>query len=388
MRIIKFREIRAQHVNRLLMLQARTFKKTVKKQGKDKGRKPMKKIMALIFAVVLTAGLTMPASAEKAAAADSKGKIGILMVAHGEPETFDKALWEKGLRLMFQEFKDTGMEVPTEEAFPTILEELKQKYESKYMNGKSRHAEVSRLQCKLVGKQMPGYDVRLGFMEFIGPEFPEIAEEMIKDGIKKIVFLHMLQTDSTHTGEINEKIHEMKLAERGVKYVISKPLFYRPEPTQLVIEKIIKLAGTTPYDQVGVVLASHGEPEEWIKSNLLNTKCKEQELAFCACVKKGLVERGFSWENLTQGFNEFQHPELPEAVELLAEKKVTKVVVTPSFGTTEGMHISYDIPTKARTALVDPSIELAYTGGWNDNPLLIKAWVELAKDSLKQLQAM
>jgi protoheme ferro-lyase len=346
----------------------------------------MKKTLSVLFAfifMVSSTSILFASEAKKAATAGGKEKIGILMVAHGEPETFDAPVWEKGLKLMFKEFKDSGMEVPTDEAFPTILEEIKHKYE--VMGGKSRHAEMSRLQCKLVSQKMPGYDFRLGFMEFMGPEFSEVAEGMIKDGIKKIVFLHMLQTDSTHTGEINNKIKEMKLEDRGIKYAISKPLFYRPEPTQLVIDKILKATGNTPYEQVGVVLASHGEPEAWVKANLLNTKCKEQEIAFCNCVKKGLIERGFVWENITQGFNEFQKPEMPEAVELMAERKAKKVVVIPSFGTTEGMHITYDIPTKARTALVDPSIELVYTGGWNDNPLLIKAWVELAKEALKRL---
>jgi protoheme ferro-lyase len=345
----------------------------------------MKKILFVLFGIIFIAGSVslLCAKEAKEAGAGGKEKIGILMVAHGEPETFDTKAWETGLKLMFKEFKDSGMEVPTDEAFPTILEEIKHKYE--VMGGKSRHAEMSRLQCKLVAQKMPGYDFRLGFMEFMGPEFSEVAEGMIKDGIKKIVFLHMLQTDSTHTGEINNKIKEMKLEERGIKYVISKPLFYRPEPTQLVIDKILKATGNTPYEQVGVVLASHGEPEAWVKANLLNTKCKEQEIAFCNCVKKGLIERGFVWENITQGFNEFQKPEMPEAVELMAERKVKKVVVIPSFGTTEGTHITYDIPTKARTALVDPSIELVYTGGWNDHPLLIKAWVELAKEALKKL---
>lgn len=183
---------------------------------------------------------------------------------------------------------------------------------------------MSRKQCELVAKEFPGYDVRIGFNEFIGPAFTDVALEMAKDGIKKIVFVPMLQTDSTHTGEVRNKIKEIELDRKGVTWVMAKPLFYRVEPTQAVVDMITKAVGNTPLDQVGVVLASHGEPDEWTKLCIENTRCKEQETAFCAVVKKGLIERGFVWDNIVQGFNEFTHPELPEAVEKLGEKKCKK----------------------------------------------------------------
>lgn len=332
-------------------------------------------IMIMIFGI-----MRFSVAAEKA----GKEKIGLLMVGHGEPETFDEKAWSEGLHEMFKEFKETGMEVPPDDAFPMILEEIKQKYE--VMGGKSRHAQVTRNQVALIAKQLPGIDIRLGFNEFIGPSFTDIAEQMVKDGVKKLAVLVMLQTDSSHTGEVKKKLNALDLEKKGVKVVVGHPLFYRPEPTQLVIEAITKAAGNTPLDQVGVVLASHGEPEAWAKLNIENTRCKEQEVAFAACVKKGLLERGFVWDNMLQGFNEFTKPELPEAVEKLAEKNLKKVVVMPTFGTTDGMHISYDIPTKTRSALVDPNVELVILPGWNENPLLIKAYVELAKEAIKKLK--
>jgi protoheme ferro-lyase len=253
------------------------------------------------------------------------------------------------------------------------------------MGGKSRHAEACREQCKLCAKQLSDYDVRLGYNEFISPAFTDVALEMVKDGIKKIVFVPMLQTDSTHTGEIRGKIEAIELDKKGVTWVMSKPLFYRPEPTQYVVEAIAKAVGKTSLDQVGVVLASHGEPDEWTRLCLENTRCKEQETAFCACVKKGLIEKGFVWDNIVQGFNEFTHPELPEAVEKLGDKNLKKVVVIASFGSTDGMHVNYDIPTKAKSALVDPELEIVCLPGWNDDPLVIKAYVELAKEALSRL---
>jgi protoheme ferro-lyase len=311
-------------------------------------------------------------------------KIGIVMIGHGEPEVFEEEAWREGLHEMFEEFRATGMEVPPDDAFPMMLTEIEEKYKS--MGGKSLHAEACRQQCELITKQLSNYDVRIGYNEFIGPLFTDVALEMVKDGIKQIVFVPMLQTDSTHTGEIWNKIKEIKLDEKGVTWTMAKPLFYRSEPTEVVVEMILQAAGNTPRDQIGVVLASHGEPDEWTKLCLENTRCKAQETAFCACVKKALIERGFVWDNMVQGFNEFTHPELPEAVETLAEKNVKKVISIASFGSTDGMHINYDIPTKVRSALIDPDMEIITLGGWNNHPQLIKAYVELAKEAVNRLK--
>ena len=309
--------------------------------------------------------------------------IGIIMIGHGEPEVFSEEVWEEGLHEMFEELRKTGIETPPDAAIPMMLPMIKEKYET--MGGRSRHAEIIKKQCELVAKQFPDYTVRYGFNEFISPHFSEAAQEMVDNGIRSIIFVPMMQTDSSHTGEIKNRIENMNLGARGVKWIMSKPLFYRPEPTQLVIDKIAHAAGITPFERVGVVLASHGEPDKWAESSFLNTKCNEQETAFALCVKKGLIEKGFAWENIVRGFNEFTRPELSEAVELLSGRNIQKVIVASTFGSTDCIHVNYDIPAKVKSAMVDPSIEIVCLEGWNEDPLIIKAYVELAKEALAKL---
>jgi protoheme ferro-lyase len=313
-----------------------------------------------------------------------KGETGILMIGHGEPEVFNEQVWTEGLYEMLEGFRQTGIDVPTDEAIPLMLEGIKHKYEA--LGGFSRHAQACKKQCELITAHFPDCDVRIGFNEFIEPKFTDLALEMVDAGIKKVAFIPMLQTDSSHTGEILNKIESLGFHKKKVKWVLSKPLFYRPEPTQYVVGAICKAAGETRLDKVGVVLASHGEPDEWTRLCLENTRCKEQETAFCACVKKGLIENGFIWDNLVQGFNEFTHPELPEAIEKLADNKLNKVIVMSSFGSTDGIHVNYDIPTKAKSALVDQDLEIVCLPGWNDDPLIIKAYVELTKEALLRLE--
>ena len=45
------------------------------------------------------------------------------MIGHGEPEVFDEKVWTDGLHEMFEEFRQTGLEVPSDDALPMILME-------------------------------------------------------------------------------------------------------------------------------------------------------------------------------------------------------------------------------------------------------------------------
>ena len=47
-----------------------------------------------------------------------------------------KKCGREGLHEMFEEFRQTGLEVPPDDAFPMMLMEIKDKYEA--MGGKSR----------------------------------------------------------------------------------------------------------------------------------------------------------------------------------------------------------------------------------------------------------
>ena len=153
----------------------------------------------------------------------------------------------------------------------------------------------------------------------------------------------MLQTDSTHTGEVWNKIEAIELDKQGVKWVMSKPLFYRPEPTKFVIEKIAQTAGKTPLNKVGVVLASHGEPDEWTGFCLKHQMQGTGNSFLCLCEEKGRLRKVLSGTTLSRDLMSLPHPELPEAVEKLADKNLEKVIVMTSFGSTDCMHVNYNI---------------------------------------------
>jgi len=302
------------------------------------------------------------------------------MIGHGEPEVFEEELWAEALHEMFEELKRTGIEAPSDEAIPMMLPIIRGKYAA--IGGRSRHNEIIGKQSELVARKLHEHVISYGFNEFTSPHFTDVAKQMIRGGITSVVFVPMMMTDSSHTQEIKYKIECMNLQGQGVAWVMSKPLFYRPEPTQLVINKIMRAAGNIPPDKIGILLVSHGEPDQWALSSTIHTKCNEQEKAFALCVKKGLIERGFLWENIVRGFNEFTHPEIAEAAEGLAHKKVKKIVAASTFGSTDCIHVNYDIPAKIKESIDNAAVEIVCLNGWNEDPLLITAYCELIKESL------
>ena len=308
------------------------------------------------------------------------------MIGHGEPEIFEKESWTSVLQQMFQELRKTGIDVPSDDAIALMLPMIQDKYQA--MGGRSQHVAVIKRQSELVAQCFPEHVFGCGFNEFSSPHFKDIAAQMMGDKITRLVFVPMMLTDSSHTQEIAGAVRSMGIEKHGVAWVMSRPLFYRPEPAQLVVENIMRAAGTTPLKNAGVVLASHGEPDQWSGSSEINTHCNEQETAFALCVKKGLVERGFLWENVVRGFNEFTKPELSEAAELLAGKKVDKVIAAAVFGTTDCIHVNYDIPAKVKKALDGSTVEVVCLEGWNEDPLLITAYCGLITESLDILAAV
>jgi protoheme ferro-lyase len=309
-----------------------------------------------------------------------KYKTGIIMIGHGEPEVFEEELWAEALHEMFEELKRTGIEAPPDEAIPLMLPIIEGKYAA--IGGRSRHNEIIGKQSELIARTLHEHVVSYGFNEFTSPHFTDVTGQMIREGITRMVFVPMLMTDSSHTQEIKNKIECMNLQEQGVAWVMSKPLFYRPEPVQLVINKIMRAAGNTPPDKTGILLVSHGEPDQWALSSTINTKCNEQEKAFALSVKKGLIEKGFPGENIVRAFNEFTHPEIAEAAEGLAHNKIKKIIAAATFGNTDCIHVNYDIPAKVKESIDNAAVEIVCIDGWNEDPLLITAYCELIKESL------
>jgi protoheme ferro-lyase len=308
-------------------------------------------------------------------------KVGVLLVQHGEPETYKYSQWLQEFKKMFGEFKNTSVPVPPKIMWPILAWVMKSHY--KGAGGRSTHVAVSKKQWELLKKEIPECEVYMGFMEMIEPSIATTAHQMIKDGIAKIIAIPVMLTDSSHTEEIKEILEEVEKEQRGVEVILTRPIFYKADPlASMCAQLILNQVDDTPIERVGVLLASHGEPDEWVRLKIINTRCNEQETAFRKMIRKKLVTLGFKDENITDAFNEFVEPKITPAVEKIA-RKVDKIIVLPAFGQTEGLHHIYDIPTKAKKAKIPPKTTVTCIKSWAHEPILIKALVDLYRDALR-----
>ena len=309
-------------------------------------------------------------------------KVGVLLVQHGEPETYNYWQWVQEFKNMFGEFKNTKVPVPPKFMWPFLAWTMKSHY--KGAGGRSTHVEVSRKQLELLRKELPEYEIHMGFMEMIEPTIAATAHEMIKKGFAKIIAVPVMLTDSSHTEEIKEILEEVEHEAKGVEILLTRPQFYKADSLAPMCAQLIKKkAGNTPLDRIGVLLASHGEPDEWVRLKLINTRCNEQETAFRGMIRKKLIELGFKAENITNAFNEFVEPKIIPAVEKVAQNQVDKIITLPAFGQTEGLHHIYDIPTKVKKAKIPSTMKTDFVISWAHEPILIKALGDLCRDALK-----
>jgi len=311
----------------------------------------------------------------------SSDNLGVLLVEHGEPETYKFSEWLKEFKNMFGELKDTQVAVPPKILWPLLAWSIKSHY--KAVGGKSPHEAVSKKQLALVRKEIPECEIYLCYLEMVQPCIAASIHQMIKDGIKKIIAIPVLLTESSHTEEIKEIIEEVKEEHKGIEILLTHPLFYKASSlATMCAQLILNRAQDTPLHRVGVLLASHGEPDEWVKLKLINTRCNEQETTFRNIIRKELITLGFKDENITDAYNEFVTPKITPAVEKIAGS-VDKIVVIPTFGAAEGLHHIYDIPTKARKAKVPPTTKITCITTWAHEPSLIKALADLYRDALR-----
>jgi protoheme ferro-lyase len=316
-------------------------------------------------------------------------KTGVIFVAHGEPVVFSQEAFENFLKEMFEEFRETGVPVPPPKVIPVMVSQYRKKYEG--IDYVSPHNLVNYKLVEKLKNRLPEYDVRLAFLEFVSPTVPEVLLSMVKDGIKKILIVPMLTTISSHTMEIEHLAKEQKLEEKGVQIIFSKPMFYRPELVECLVQRILEAAGNMDKKQIGIALIGHGEPKEWAEKAPLGeaSLLLKQEEELKQKVKEKLVELGFDPNKIESGWMEFVEPDTPTTVKKVASKLVKKIIVVPTSVGTDAVHTLYDVPQGAMSAEIPPEIryfsqipEIQCLKGSNDHPLMLKALESLVREAL------
>ncbi|MGE5598856.1 MAG: ferrochelatase [Bacteroidota bacterium] len=335
--------------------------------------------------------------------------VAVLFVAHGEPASFDEgkeriidpdgtlhgpfapnlirpyeikepgeqywmwaALYEEvaeALTYQFGDMNGNGIlhelrfvpegDVPRFFSWTAFREGAKQQYA--YLGGSPHNAawkeHVERIRLSLLNKSI---DVHLAYMEAKPTVAQKVWDLVISGRYDKLVVVPLLLSESTHTQEIRAEAEEwIRKAEertgRPVEVVWAHPFFTEPYVRTLHAKAVAgmvqwiretEVPSEVTDDQIGVVLASHGDPypppypEFGWQEGEVYSHVYLMEKDFHDTVAKMLP---YGTDDILMGNNEFRPPSVDQAVTQLIAKGKTAVIVVPASFPTTSMHTMWDI---------------------------------------------
>lgn len=298
------------------------------------------------------------------------GHTAIILLAHGEPKTYDALPWIKQMK-EFDQQKIPFIPYPFR---PFFFHSLREKY---LIAGKSEHNQ----ECLQVMQQMEAeYRDRgdrttkfyISYLES-NPRPDAAVIQALNDGASRIILCNMFVTISSHTQEAIHLIAPLKLEQYGVGIQYTKPLYDSAGLQQLYIDEVMKSVESTDKASVGIILVGHGQPVEWDQEFGTQT---EQEISFRKDVLTLFEKQGYSPHNLKLAWMEFRDPKPKDALSELVNNGVTDIFFFSTILGSESLHAKYDVPALMHQVKLPDSVRLQQLTAFRDKKGLVKALME------------
>jgi protoheme ferro-lyase len=306
------------------------------------------------------------------------GHTAVIYLTHGEPETYSPMPWIN----TFRELDETGVPFVPWIARPFFLTQLRKEY---LRVGQSHHHQnhVEMLQALEEAFRKKGDSQTRFYLSFLDddPRAGAATIQALNDGASRIVVAEVFVSISNHTAEGEEQVEEIRPEDYGVPVLLTGPLWDSQTLHQMFLAKANAAIGTTPKDEVGILLVGHGQPDAWDREFPTETS---HELAFREAILELFEADGYRAKNVSMAWMEFKEPEPAEKVEELVRNGVEKILYFSAAISADSLHSQYDIPTLVGEARLPAGFPVVNMGAWNDHPLVIQAIQEKIEAILEQ----
>jgi protoheme ferro-lyase len=302
------------------------------------------------------------------------GHTAVIVLAHGEPETYDPSAWIKQMR----EFDGQKIAFIPYPFRPFFFYNLREKY---LMAGKSGH----NFECLQIMKQIEAEYKNKGdqktkfYISYLENEpHPDTAViKAINEGASNIIICNIFVTISSHTQEAIDMITPLNLKDYGVNIYYSKPLYDSKSLQQLYVDTLNRSTKNSDKKNVGVILIGHGQPVEWDEEFYTQT---QQETSFRKNILKQLELDGYFSKNLKLAWMEFRDPRPKDAVKHLVEEGATEIFYFSTIIGSESIHAKYDVPQLIHEIKVPNTVKLQQLTAFDDKSGIVKALIERIED--------
>lgn len=303
------------------------------------------------------------------------GHTAVILLAHGEPETYDAGPWIKQMK----EFDEQKITFVPYAVRPFFFYNLRQKY---LEAGKSGH----NLECMQITKQIEAeyrakgdMDTRFYISYLENEPRPDAAViRALNDGASKIILCNLFVTISNHTQEGIDLIEPLNLKDYGVSIAYTKPLYDSKALQRLYVSKINSIVAPADRQNTGIILVGHGQPEEWDREFPTET---QQETSFRADVLRQMELKGYKADNLKLAWMEFREPTVNKAVDQLVKNGVDRIYYFSTIIGSESIHSKYDVPHQMKEVKIPDKVKLQQLSAFGDKSGIVRALIERIEEA-------
>ncbi|MBN1329389.1 MAG: hypothetical protein JXA54_07940 [Candidatus Heimdallarchaeota archaeon] len=310
-------------------------------------------------------------------------KTAVLVLAKGEAEEYNPlALIRK-----YYKKEETGVKQKHKLFQPFEFFKVKRKYRQ-IIKGQTKdtkdeikievpgnpYRKIMRSMVSKLDESFLDYDM---YQEVFVDDWPTINQGLltaISRGSSKITILNLFMSENF---EYELAIQEMKKIDYSkINIIIEQTDFLaRNEALQdLIAKKILeKIPKDSTKSEIGVILVSEGQPEEWDK--LYPTT--EEENHFRDKIKKKLIAGKILEENIAYAWIENRSPTLKEAFDKLATNNCQTIIYIATSIPIDGVETIYTLPVTLNKLAQEKNIKIIQLNAWNDDKDVIQIYLSL-----------
>ncbi len=295
-----------------------------------------------------------------------KGHTAVIYISHGEPVTYDPIVWIN----QFKELEETGVPFVPHLIRPIFINHLRRSYMTA---GESHHCSIHNEMFNELEKayREEGDSQTKFYLSFLD-EWDTPAEATIKalnEGASKIIICNVFLTQSNHSLEGEHQVKEI-LDEFDIPVYQAGPFWDSQTLKSMFVNRLNAHVGNIDKTDIGVLLVGHGQPDEWDKEFPTET---EQELSFRYDIIDLFINEGYNKEHLSLAWMEFKAPKVEGKIKEFVNKKLQKVYYFPAAISADCIHTQIDLPEQIARVDIPSDMEIVNLGGWNNDPIVVKA---------------
>lgn len=295
------------------------------------------------------------------------GHTAVIYFSHGEPQTYDPIGWIN----QFREFDNEHISFVPFIARPFFIHNLRDHY---LQVGMSDHRQGHMRMLKALEHEFrkAGDTTTRLYICFLddSPSANSAVIQALNAGASHLIVSEVFLTISNHTAEGEALIKNVDVEKYGATIKYTTPLWDSDTLKSMFVQRVNSHNGTANKSEVGILLVGHGQPEEWDRMWPTET---QQETSFRQDILKLFEQEGYRPQNLSQAWMEFKKPLSDSVVKEFYRNGVKKIYFFAAAISADSIHSQYDIPSQIQKANLPPDVQIVNLGGWNDDPIVIRA---------------